>query len=242
MAVWGWSCLGCCGYPDRGICSVLGKREWEDSIAGSRAAVSLECPWSPRRLCSFAERDEIARSRGSISSPTFGWEKQNYSNGVSRTEGAKGWMRVGDGVPLMPCHSWSIHCALRTLGTWAELPSQGLGSRTHIWVHHVPTVLNSSPLQGLHPALPPPPWAPRNPQKASQAPGDTVGWGDARDRKMACCEERGTVPLFGSCSSCSVGGGGFGSPAPSLQQFGVQLPFRNSSQSCYLACDPTGLA
>ncbi|XP_057886961.1 von Willebrand factor A domain-containing protein 5B2 isoform X2 [Melospiza georgiana] len=28
-----------------------------------------------------AERDEIARSLGSISSPTFGWEKQNYSNG-----------------------------------------------------------------------------------------------------------------------------------------------------------------
>ncbi|XP_064577757.1 von Willebrand factor A domain-containing protein 5B2 isoform X3 [Zonotrichia leucophrys gambelii] len=28
-----------------------------------------------------AEQDEIARSLGSISSPTFGWEKQNYSNG-----------------------------------------------------------------------------------------------------------------------------------------------------------------
>ncbi|XP_041898537.1 von Willebrand factor A domain-containing protein 5B2 isoform X1 [Corvus kubaryi] len=28
-----------------------------------------------------AERDEIARSPGSISSPTFGWEKQNYPNG-----------------------------------------------------------------------------------------------------------------------------------------------------------------
>ncbi|NXU69863.1 VW5B2 protein, partial [Horornis vulcanius] len=85
------------------------------------------------------------------------------------------------------------------VGTWAELPSQGLGSGTHLWVHHVPTVLNSFPLQGLHPAPPSPPWAPRNPQRASQAPGDIVGWGDARDQKMACCGERGTVPLFGSC-------------------------------------------
>lgn len=80
----------------------------------------------PTSLCSFAERDEIARSPGSISSPTFGWEKQNYSNGVSRLEGAKGWMRVGDRVPSMPCHSWSIHCALSTLGTWIELPCQVL--------------------------------------------------------------------------------------------------------------------
>lgn len=110
--------------------------------------------WDPTRFCSFVERDEIARSPGSISSPTFGWEKQNYSNGVSRLEGAKGWMRVGDGLPLMPCHSWSIHCALSTLGMWAELPSQVLVSGTHLWVHHVPTVLNSPPcrasIQPLH--------------------------------------------------------------------------------------------
>lgn len=101
----------------------------------------------------------------------------------------------------MPCHSWSIHCALTTLGTWADLPSQVLGSGTHLWVHHIPTVLNASPLQGLHPAPPPPPWAHRNPQRASQAPGDTVGWGDAREQKMASCGESGTVPLFGSCWS-----------------------------------------
>lgn len=177
----------------------------------------------PTRLCSFTERDEIARSPGSISSPTFGWEKQNYSNGVSRLEGPKGWMRVGDEVPLISCHSWSSHCASSsTLGTWVELTSQRLGSGTHLWVHHVPTVLNPSPLQGLHPAPPPPPWAPRNPQRASQAPGDTVGWGDARDQKMACCKERGTVQVFGSCWSqvpCQLlwrkwGGGWLSSPFP----------------------------
>ncbi|XP_050164111.1 von Willebrand factor A domain-containing protein 5B2 isoform X2 [Myiozetetes cayanensis] len=152
-----------------------------------------------------AEQDETPRTPASISSPTYGWEKQNCSNGVSRLAGTKGWMRGGhrghSDTLLLAAESWSIHCALSTLGTQAEPLYQVAGNGMHLCVHHVPAVLSSSPLQGLHPAPPPPPWAPRNPQRASLAPGDAVGWGDARDQKMACCGERGTIPLFGCCWS-----------------------------------------
>lgn len=38
VAVWGWSCLGCCGYLDRGICPIMGRGEWEDSIAAPESS------------------------------------------------------------------------------------------------------------------------------------------------------------------------------------------------------------
>lgn len=44
MAVWGRSCLECCGYPERGICPILG------GGCGRTAAVSREGPWSPGPL------------------------------------------------------------------------------------------------------------------------------------------------------------------------------------------------
>lgn len=63
----------------------------------------------PSGLCSLAERDETPGSPASASSPTYGWEKQNCSNGASRVEGAKGWM-VGDGgCPQHPAAgSWEL--------------------------------------------------------------------------------------------------------------------------------------
>lgn len=131
---------------------------------------AVRVPRGPSRHCSFAERDETPGSPASISSPTYGWEKQNCSNGASRVEGPKGWT-VGDwGMPLASA------AATSALGMGAEPPSPVLGSGMHLWVHHGPHHAQLfPPLQGLQPAPPPPPWAPRNPQRASLAPGEAAG-------------------------------------------------------------------
>lgn len=93
---------------------------------------AVRVPRGPSRHCSFAERDETPGSPASISSPTYGWEKQNCSNGASRVEGPKGWT-VGDwGVPLASA------AATSALGMGAEPPSPVLGSGMHLWVHHGP--------------------------------------------------------------------------------------------------------
>ena len=104
MAAWGWARLERCGCPGRGICPTL-----VGDVVGQHSS-----PWQqlrtvrvpgvqgPSGLCSFAERDETPGSPASASSPTYGWENQNCSNGASRVEGANGWM-VGDrGCPPHP--------------------------------------------------------------------------------------------------------------------------------------------
>ncbi|TRZ23045.1 hypothetical protein HGM15179_004084 [Zosterops borbonicus] len=58
-----------------GIGTDKGLVGWEGTARGQRDVEEQD------EASGTAERDEIARSPGSISSPTFGWEKQNYSNG-----------------------------------------------------------------------------------------------------------------------------------------------------------------
>lgn len=130
--------------------------------------------WGPSGICSFAERGETPASPASISSPTYGWEKQNFLNGESRVEEGKGRMVGNGGASWMP------------------------GSRLHLWVHHDLSCSVLPLLQGLHPAPLPPPWAPRNPQRASLAPGEAVG-GEMQGPKH--CRERGIVLLLGCCMS-----------------------------------------
>ncbi|XP_054138590.1 von Willebrand factor A domain-containing protein 5B2 isoform X3 [Melozone crissalis] len=69
---------GVAGSGSRTRAAVAGNWHHRSSSAGQgqqqEAVEQDEAPGT-------AEQDEIARSLGSISSPTFGWEKQNYSNG-----------------------------------------------------------------------------------------------------------------------------------------------------------------
>lgn len=44
MAVWGWSCLECCGYPERGICPILERGVWEDSSCELRRSLEPGAP------------------------------------------------------------------------------------------------------------------------------------------------------------------------------------------------------
>lgn len=157
----------------------------------------------PSGLCCFADRVETPGSPASISSPTYGWEKPNCSNGVF------GWMREGwggQGLPTAPC-CWQLRPGA------SAVPSQMLGGRTQLWVHHGPHHAQLSPtLQGPQPAPPPPPWAPRNPRRALLAPGEAAGWGEMNGRQKIGMLQGGTVPLFGCCKSnvpacsCSVKG------------------------------------
>lgn len=65
----------------------------------------------PSRLCSFADRDETPGSPASISSATYGWEKQNCSNGTSWVEGLRaGWWGTGGapGTTLPAAESWRL--------------------------------------------------------------------------------------------------------------------------------------
>lgn len=122
---------------------------------------AVRVPRGPSRHCSFAERDETPGSPASISSPTYGWEKQNCSNGASRVEGSKGWMVGGWGVPLASA------AATSALGTGAEPPSQVLGSGTHLWVHHSPHHAQLSPLAG-------PPTSPSTTSMGSQKSTESI--------------------------------------------------------------------
>ncbi|XP_032925085.1 von Willebrand factor A domain-containing protein 5B2 isoform X1 [Catharus ustulatus] len=69
---------GIAGSASRTRTAAAGNRHHRGSSAGQGQQQDVE---EQHEVPGTAERDEIPRSPGSISSPTFGWEKQNYSNG-----------------------------------------------------------------------------------------------------------------------------------------------------------------
>lgn len=125
------SARGCRGLVPAGALWMPGKRHLSasqfggDTLGAAQQLGAVRVPGAqgPSGLCSFAERDEPPASPASVSSPTYGWEKQNCSSGASRVEGAKGWMGGGchphprAGASAVPTP------ALAAQGTWAEPPS-----------------------------------------------------------------------------------------------------------------------